>query len=79
MFEYSREDIVSNKWIQRQRKAMGMSVSELARRVGCSDTTIHKIEAGVSNPTWPTVLAIAAELGIAIRLEWVGLPMLKEN
>lgn len=79
MFEFNREDIVSLKCIRLQREAMGMSVNELARRVGSSAMTIHNIENGISNPQWNTVLAILAELGIGLSLEWVGLPMLERK
>lgn len=79
MFEFSREDIASLNCIRLQREAMGMSVSELARRVGASRTTIHNIEQGLGNPQWATVLAILAELGIGVSLHWVGLPMLEDR
>ena len=54
-----------------------MPISELSRRTGVSPNTIRNIEAGESNPTWPTVLAIAAELGMTIRMEWVGMPVMR--
>lgn len=77
MFEFSRKDIVSLYCLKQQREALGMPISELSRRTGFAPNTIRNIEAGNSNPTWPTVLSIAAELGMVVRMEWVGMPAMK--
>lgn len=52
------------KNLQRIRKSQGLSQSELARRVGCNQATISKIERG-DNYTYSMATRIAAKLGVA--------------
>lgn len=47
------------------REAAGLSQKELAERVGCSLSVVQKLEQGLQEPTWPTVLALAKALGVS--------------
>ena len=38
-------------WLRLRRKALRLSVVELARRVGCATVTLHKIEADERRPS----------------------------
>jgi tetratricopeptide (TPR) repeat protein/transcriptional regulator with XRE-family HTH domain len=38
-------------WVRRRRKALDLTQAELARRVGCAEVTIRKIEASVVRPS----------------------------
>ena len=38
-------------WIRRRRKALDLTQAELARRIGCAETTLRKIEADVRRPS----------------------------
>ena len=50
-------------WVRRRRKALGLTQAELARRVGCAEVTIQKIEADERRPSarlpscWPSTCA----------------------
>lgn len=46
------------------REAINISQKTLAERVGCSFSVIQKLEQGIQEPTWPTLLAIARVLGV---------------
>jgi transcriptional regulator with XRE-family HTH domain len=48
------------------RSAGGLSVRELARRVGCSASLISQIERGVSVPSVGMLYALATELGSSL-------------
>ncbi|MCU0495671.1 MAG: extracellular solute-binding protein, partial [Chloroflexaceae bacterium] len=54
-------------WLRRRRKALDLTQAELARRVGCAETTIRKIEADARRPSrqiaerMADVLALAAD------------------
>src|SRR6185437_6511124 len=48
------------------RSAGGLSVRELARRVGCSASLISQIERGVAVPAVGVLYALAAELGSSL-------------
>jgi transcriptional regulator with XRE-family HTH domain len=48
------------------RSARGLSVRELARRVGCSASLISQIERGVSVPSVGVLYALATELGSSL-------------
>ena len=39
------------QWLRQRRKALDLTQEDLAERVGCSDVTIRKIEAGVRRPS----------------------------
>ena len=48
------------------REAAGLTQAQLADRTGYYRFTLAKLEQGVQEPTWPTVLALAAALGVEI-------------
>src|SRR5689334_11835532 len=48
------------------RSGRGLSVRELARRVGCSASLISQIERGVSVPSVGVLYALATELGSSL-------------
>jgi transcriptional regulator with XRE-family HTH domain len=56
-----------------RRKALGMSKSELAQRAGKVREVIYRLEAGEDTAV-SSLLAVLAGLGLALRLEPVGLP-----
>lgn len=39
------------QWLKQRRKALDLTQEDLAERIGCSDVTIRKIEAGVRRPS----------------------------
>ena len=47
------------------RLAKGMSEAELAERIGKSVRNISRLETGVQEATWPTVVALAQALGVS--------------
>lgn len=57
-----REHIAQS--LKREREAVGVSVSELARRAGVSKATVSQLEAGAINPTVETLWALGTALGI---------------
>lgn len=54
------------KAIRQLREKRGASQEGLAHDAGVTTGTISTIERGLSNPTWATVEAIAAALGVSI-------------
>lgn len=46
------------------RTAAGLSQQELAQRAGMSLRQMSRLETGENVPTWPTILALAAALGV---------------
>lgn len=48
------------------RREKGFSQAELAERAGLNKFSIAKIEQGVSEPNWSTVLALASALGVEV-------------
>src|SRR6266566_3690465 len=48
------------------RSSRGLSVRELARRVGCSASLISQIERGVSVPSVGVLYSLATELGSSL-------------
>lgn len=50
--------------LRREREAVGLSVSELARRAGVSKATVSQLEGGTGNPNVETLWAIATAIGI---------------
>ena len=52
--------------IRRVRTTRGISVRELARRVGCSASLVSQVERGVTAPSAGVVYALANELGISL-------------
>ncbi|WP_295013133.1 helix-turn-helix domain-containing protein [uncultured Microbacterium sp.] len=49
--------------LRREREALGLSVSELARRAGVSKATVSQLESGTTGPSVETLWAIADALG----------------
>jgi len=50
--------------LRREREALGLSISELARRAGVSKATISQLENGSGNPSVETLWAIGDALGV---------------
>lgn len=51
-------------WIKRRRKALDLTQDELAKRVGCSLETIHKIETDLRRPSRQIAERLAIQLGL---------------
>ncbi len=54
------------KAIRQLREKRGMTQEGLAHEAGSTAATIGAIERGLTNPSWGTVEAIAAALGISV-------------
>ncbi|MBP3959441.1 helix-turn-helix transcriptional regulator [Gemmata sp. G18] len=52
--------------LKRLRKQAGMTQEALARAANVSNTTVAKLEQGVGDPTWNTVVALARALGVSV-------------
>ncbi len=52
--------------LKRLREAAGLSQPELAERAGMNRFGIAKLEQGVREPSWSTVLALAKALGVSL-------------
>jgi transcriptional regulator with XRE-family HTH domain len=52
--------------IRRERQNQGLSLRELARRVGISASMLSQVETGRTRPSVSTMYAIATELGLSI-------------
>lgn len=52
--------------LRRLREGQGGSREAIAHRAGISYTTLAKIELGQSTPSWDTVRALAAALGVTM-------------
>ncbi|WP_396641665.1 helix-turn-helix domain-containing protein [Microbacterium sp.] len=50
--------------LRREREAIGISVSELARRADVSKATVSQLESGSGNPSVETLWALAVALGV---------------
>ncbi len=50
--------------LKRLREAAGLTQGQLAERAGYHAFTVAKLEQGLQEPTWPTVLALARALGV---------------
>jgi len=60
-----------------RRESMGMSKSQLAEKAGKVREVIYRLEAG-QDTTVSSLLAVLGALGLAMRLESVGLPSAAE-
>ena len=60
-----------------RRQALGLSKSELAQRAGKVREVIYRLEAG-EDSTVSSLLAVLGALGLALRVEPVGLPTAQE-
>jgi len=63
--------------LQARRRALRLSKSELAERAGKVREVVDRLEAG-KDSTVSSLLAVLAALGLALRLEPVGLPTAQE-
>jgi transcriptional regulator with XRE-family HTH domain len=52
--------------LRASRGAAGISLRELARRVGISPSAVSQIERGLSSPSLPTIVALANELHLSV-------------
>lgn len=52
--------------LRRVRIERGLSVRELARRVGCSASLISQVERGITTPSASVVYSLASELGVSL-------------
>src|SRR5512138_2088970 len=52
--------------IRRERQRQGLSLRELARRVGVSASMLSQVETDRTRPSVSTIYAIATELGLSI-------------
>lgn len=53
-------------WLRQRRKALRLSVVDLAQRVGCATVTLHKIEADERRPSQQIAAKLADQLAIAL-------------
>lgn len=58
------EDGGFGRWLRRRRKALDLTQHELAKRVGCAEGTIRKLEAGDMRPSKQTSERLAEQLGV---------------
>ena len=63
--------------LRERREALGMSKSELAARAGKVREVIYRLEAG-DDSTVSSLMAVLGALGMAMRVEVVGLPSAEE-
>ena len=63
--------------VRQLRKAQGVGAGELARRMGRSRDTLHRLERG-EDVSLGTFLAALAGLGHAVALMRIGLPTMEE-
>jgi transcriptional regulator with XRE-family HTH domain len=63
--------------LRERREALGLSKSELAGKAGKVREVIYRLEAG-EDTTVSSLMAVLGGLGLAIRLESVGLPTAEE-
>lgn len=60
------EESLFGRWLRRRRKALDLTQRELAVRVGCSESTVRKLEADVRHPSRRIAATLARVLGIAV-------------
>lgn len=60
-----------------RRRALGLSKSELAQRAGKVREVVYRLEAGEDSSV-SSLMAVLGALGLALRLEPVGLPTADE-
>jgi HTH-type transcriptional regulator / antitoxin HipB len=63
--------------LELRRKTLGMSKSELADKAGKVREVVYRLEAG-QDTTVSSLMAVLGSLGLAMRLEPVGLPSAAE-
>jgi predicted transcriptional regulator len=63
--------------LREQRKSLGMSKSGLAAKAGKVRDVVYRLEAG-DDTTVSSLMAVLGALGLAVRLERVGMPSAQE-
>lgn len=63
--------------LRARREALGLGKSELANRAGKVREVVYRLEAG-EDTTVSSLMAVLGALGLALRLEPVGLPTAEE-
>jgi HTH-type transcriptional regulator / antitoxin HipB len=63
--------------LRQHRQALKMSKSRLAEKAGKVREVVYRLEAG-EDTTVSSLMAVLGALGLALRLERVGLPSAKE-
>ena len=63
--------------LRERREALGMSKSQLAGKAGKVREVVYRLEAG-EDTTVSSLMAVLGALGLALRLERVGLPSAQE-
>lgn len=63
--------------LREQRVALGLSKSKLAEKSGKVREVVYRLEAG-EDTTVSSLMAVLGALGLALRLESVGLPSANE-
>lgn len=63
--------------LQARREALGLSKSALADKAGKVREVVYRLEAG-EDATVSSLLAVAAALGLSLKLERAGLPSASE-
>jgi len=63
--------------IRTQREAQGLSKKELAQRAGKVREVVYRLEAG-DDVTVSSLVAVLGALGLALRIEKVGLPTMQD-
>jgi transcriptional regulator with XRE-family HTH domain len=63
--------------LRERREALGLNQSQLAEKAGKVREVVYRLEAG-EDTTVSSLMAVLAALGLAIRLESVGLPSARE-
>jgi transcriptional regulator with XRE-family HTH domain len=54
--------------LQRERRRLGLSLAEVARRAGIAKSTLSGLEAGTGNPSIETLWALSSALGVPFSL-----------
>lgn len=62
----NRPPAALGKAIRQLREKRGMTQEGLAHEAGSTAATVGAIERGLSNPSWGTVEAVAAALGVSV-------------
>lgn len=56
------------------RESAGLTLTELATRAGVSEAFLSSVERGETSPRLPTMIAIAAPLGVSVPDAFPGTP-----
>lgn len=58
------EEAVFGRWLNKRRRVLDLTQKELARRIGCSESTIRKLEGDERHPSREVATALASTLRI---------------